>query len=127
MVARVEGLTVSSADTVDRQDGCQAHCLNVSATMAAESRALRPPSPTLPQPVSALRMLNLVYVNDVSDEAIMTFSLAFPECTVANYYGDEVKAGVTSENPGTDCGGWDADGGGLDAETVLFGAADGFD
>eukprot|EP01043_Picozoa_sp_COSAG02_P097684 COSAG02_NODE_33894_length_492_cov_1.758270_2_plen_25_part_01 len=25
-------------------------------------------------------MLNLVYVNDVSDEAILAFSLAFPEC-----------------------------------------------
>lgn len=88
----------------------------------------RSPSPTLPQrPASELRLLNLVYVNDVSDEAIMAFSLAFPKCTVVNYYGDEVLAGTTSENPGTDCGGWDADGGGLDAETVLFGAAHGFD
>jgi len=88
----------------------------------------RSPSPTLPQhPASELRLLNLVYVNDVSDEAILAFSLAFPECTVVNYYGDEVLAGMTSENPGTDCGGWDVDGGGLDAETWLFGAKDGFD
>ena len=47
-----------------------------------------------------LRILNLVYVNNVEDEAIRSFSEAFPQCVVVNYYGDHVKGGVTKDNPG---------------------------
>ena len=63
-----------------------------------------------------LRMLNLVYINSITDEAISAFSLRFPQVSVANYYGDIVQKGETTDNPGTDTGGWD-DG---DTEQQIF-------
>ena len=61
-------------------------------------------------------MLNLVYINSITDEAISAFSLRFPQVSVANYYGDIVQKGETTDNPGTDTGGWD-DG---DTEQQIF-------
>ena len=39
-----------------------------------------------------------------------------PQVSVANYYGDIVQKGETTDNPGTDTGGWD-DG---DTEQQIF-------
>ena len=122
-------------DGDDDDDADLTASASVPAVAAAAAAAgPRSASPlTLPQrPATELRLLNLTYVNNVEDEAILAFSAAFPNCTVVNYYGDEILGGVTSENPGTDCGGWDgpAAGGGdgeeRAPEEVLFDAGGGF-
>jgi hypothetical protein len=123
-------------DGDDDDDADLTASASVPAVAAAAAAAgPRSASPlTLPQrPATELRLLNLTYVNNVEDEAILAFSAAFPNCTVVNYYGDEILGGVTSENPGTDCGGWDGpaaggegDEGGGAPEEVLFDAGGGF-
>ena len=59
------------------------------ATAAERPPQQRSPSPTeAPHPATELRLFNLVYVNNVDDDAIRTFSNAFPQCvaTPGNMY-----------------------------------------
>ena len=59
-------------------------------------------------------MLNLAWINNIGDAAILALSCCFEPCVVLNYYGDPLQAGAPmagSRADGSDSltGGWDVE------------------